>query len=642
MNLEQIGQGLLLYSLVVGQDEALDDVLAVAQEHVLSAAQADGLGAKLKRELGILGVVGVDANVVGVAAGLIQTNLIGPGQDSVQVAGKLGGDQVDRTVDNDALGTIDGDDVALVQYAIATLDTHDLLGRVDMEALDAADAGRTHAAGDNGGMARLATVARKDALGGNHALQVVGVGLPTDQDDLMALGGTRDGVVAREHDLAHGGTGAGVQTGRERLVLLGGVELRVQELVELRGVDAAYGLLAGDQTLLDHLDGNAQGGGGGALAHAGLEHPELALLDGELDIAHITIVILERQEHALELLTCGLKARSGLEIGNGLSVADAGDDVLALGVDQKVAVELLGAVGRVAGEGDAGRRGLALVAKGHGLDVDGSAELVGDAVLLAVNAGALVHPAAKDGLDGKAKLELRIVRENGLAIGDLELGIQGGLDVSGEDALEGLDELLQVLSRKLGVNADAGNQAGLGQGVLEQVGVDAHDDVGEHLDKAAIAVPGKARVLRLSDEALDGIVVEAQVEYRVHHAGHGERSARAHRHEQRVMGVAELLATAGLEVGLGGNDLVECALRPNIAGTGVLNAGLAGNGKATGDRQADTAHLGKVSALAAKHKVHGLVALGDASALGVGSKTVNPLAIAHDTSPSMCSHTRPW
>ena len=130
--------------------------------------------------------------MVGVAAGLIQTNLIGPGQDSVQVTSKLGGDQVNGAVDNDALGTVDGDDVALVQYAIATLDTHDLLGRVDMEALDTADAGRTHAAGDNGGMARLATVARQDALGGNHALQVVRVGLPTDQDDLVALGGTRD------------------------------------------------------------------------------------------------------------------------------------------------------------------------------------------------------------------------------------------------------------------------------------------------------------------------------------------------------------------------------------------------------------------------------------------------------------------
>ena len=148
--------------------------------------------------------------------------------------------------------------------------------------------------------------------------------------------------------------------------------------------------------------------------------------------------------------------------------------------------------------------------------------------------------------------------------------------------------------------------------------------------------------MRLGDETLDGIVVETQVENRVHHTGHRERSARAHRYEQRVVGVTELLAAASLEVGLGGNDFIECAIRPHVAGTGVLDTGLAGNGKAAGNRQADTAHLGKVRALAAKHEVHGLVALSDTDALGVGSKTINPLAIAHDTSPSIRSRARPW
>ena len=116
-----------------------------------------------------------------------------------------------------------------------------------METLDTADTGSTHATGDNGGVARLATMARQDTLGGDHALQVVGVGLPANQNDLMTLGRTRNGVIAREHDLAHGGTGTGVKAACERLVLLGGVELRVQELVELRGVDAAHGLLTGDK-----------------------------------------------------------------------------------------------------------------------------------------------------------------------------------------------------------------------------------------------------------------------------------------------------------------------------------------------------------------------------------------------------------
>ena len=289
LNLEQVGQGLPLHDLIIGQDKALDDVLTVAQKHVLGTAQADGLGAKLEGERGILGVVGVDAHMVGVATGLVQTNLVGPGQDGVQVAGELGRNQINGAVDDDTLGAVDGDDIAFVQHTIAAFDAYDLLSRVNVEALDAADAGCAHTASDNGGMARLATVAGQDALGGNHALQIVGVGLPANQNDLAALVGARDGIVAREHDLAHGGTRAGVKTAGQSLVLLGGIKLRVQKLVELRGINTGHGLLAGDQALLDHFDGDTQGGGGGALAHARLEHPELALLDGELDIAHIAV-----------------------------------------------------------------------------------------------------------------------------------------------------------------------------------------------------------------------------------------------------------------------------------------------------------------------------------------------------------------
>ena len=38
LDLEQIGQGLLLHGLIVRQDKALDDVLTVTQKHVLGAA----------------------------------------------------------------------------------------------------------------------------------------------------------------------------------------------------------------------------------------------------------------------------------------------------------------------------------------------------------------------------------------------------------------------------------------------------------------------------------------------------------------------------------------------------------------------------------------------------------------------------
>ena len=61
-----------------------------------------------------------------------------------------------------------------------------------------------------------------------------------------------------------------------------------------------------------------------------------------------------------------------------LGVADAGDDVFALGVDEVVAAWLVLAGGGVAGEADAGARIIVTVAEHHRLHVDGGAE-VGDA-----------------------------------------------------------------------------------------------------------------------------------------------------------------------------------------------------------------------------------------------------------------------
>ena len=59
---QQRGQGGLLAGLVLGDDEVLDQLAAVAEEHVLGAAQADALGAEPAGPGGVLGGVGVRAH----------------------------------------------------------------------------------------------------------------------------------------------------------------------------------------------------------------------------------------------------------------------------------------------------------------------------------------------------------------------------------------------------------------------------------------------------------------------------------------------------------------------------------------------------------------------------------------------------
>ena len=152
----------------------------------------------------------------------------------------------------------------------------------------------------------------------------------------------------------------------------------MEKLVELRRVDPRDRLVPVDQALAGHVDRGLDRGGGGALRDARLQEVELALLDRELDVLHVAVVALERA-HRLEELVVRL-GQALAHLLERLRRADAGDDVLALRVDEVLAVDALLAGRRVAGERDAGRRAVALVPEHHLHDVDRGAEVVGDRV----------------------------------------------------------------------------------------------------------------------------------------------------------------------------------------------------------------------------------------------------------------------
>ena len=101
----------------------------------------------------------------------------------------------------------------------------------------------------------------------------------------------------------------------------------------------ASACVSADRRVVDHLDGHAQRRAPGALADPGLEHPELALLDRELGVAHVAVVRFEAGEDLHQLVVD--RRELALQRGERLGVADAGDDVLALGVHEEVAVGAL-------------------------------------------------------------------------------------------------------------------------------------------------------------------------------------------------------------------------------------------------------------------------------------------------------------
>ena len=92
------------------------------------------------------------------------------------------------------------------------------------------------------------------------------------------------------------------------------------------------------------------------------------------------------------------------------------------------------------------------------------------------------------------------------------------------------DERAEIVRLKLGVERVAAVFLGDVRALLRTHAMfEAEDDIGVHLDEAAIAVPGEARVARHGSQALDRRIVEAEVEDGVHHSRHRHARARCGR-----------------------------------------------------------------------------------------------------------------
>ena len=552
---------------------------------MLGAAQTDALGAQLA---GLLGV----ARRVGVGADLEAAVLVRPAHNAAEVAGDGGVDRGNDAVVDVAGGAVDGDIVAFNEGLAGEGELLVLLIHGDGAA--AGDAALAHAAGNNGSVRGHAAADGQDALSGLHAGDVLRRGLETDENDLLAALLPFDRVVSGEDDLAAGSARGCAETLADGIGLgeSGGVELGMEQGVEIARLDHGDGLLLVDHALVHEVAGDLERSLRGTLAGAALEHVELAVFNGELHVLHVAVVVFE---NIADLDEVGISlGELFFHLGDGHRGADAGNDVFALCVGEELAHELLLAGGGVTGEGDAGTGVVVQVAEDHRHDVDGGAPGIGDVVVAAIDVGAGVVPGAEDRADRFVKLDLRVggeVRADLLFILSLEL----------------LGKLLQVGSGQLNVELDAALFLHLVDELLKVLLADFHDDVGEHLDEAAIGVVNETLKLGVGvagDHRLDNVVVETEVEDGIHHAGHGGAGAGADGDEQRVGEVAELLAVHFLHLGDILHDLSHDLVVDLLTVFIILRAGFGRNGKALGDGKTDVGHLGKVRALAAQKLTH--------------------------------------
>ena len=467
---------------------------------------------------------------VGVGAHAHRAERVGHGHELLET-GILGRVHHRQGADIDmALGAVQRDDIAFLQDEVGAGDPGCFGFCVHVEAAGADDAALAPAAGHERRVAGHAAAGGEDARGRAHAFDVFRVGFFAQQDAFPAGAEGGHGVLGGEDQHAAGGAGTGGQTLDDQIrVLLGfRIDDRVEEFIELLGFDAHDGGLFVDEPLVQHVHRHVQRGGAGALADAALQHPELAFLDGELDVEHVGEVLFERGTDGVELLVglghgvlhahevlVLLVLRVVVDRARG---ADAGHDVFALGVHQPLAVELVVAGGRVAGEGHAGGGGVAHVAEHHRLDVDRGAPLVRNAFDAAVGDGLLAVPALEHGRDAAPQLCHRVVRER-------------FAEVFTNQFLERFGERLEVVCAEIGVGfaalrvldfvelfiedlADAFSQGGFEAFRL------LHHHVGVHHDQAAVGIPDKTGVFRFGDDTGDGRGGEADVEDGVHHAGH--------------------------------------------------------------------------------------------------------------------------
>mmetsp|Transcript_29085 Transcript_29085/g.81397 ORF Transcript_29085/g.81397 Transcript_29085/m.81397 type:complete len:750 (+) Transcript_29085:379-2628(+) len=420
----ELVQGLLL-SRPLGEDRPPhgQDPGGGREEHVLRAAEADAARPELAGGRCVLGRVGVglDPQPFEVLQQL---------EEAFKGAVHGGGLARHAAEDHLARRAIDRDPVALLQGA--PREGHLARTFADRHLRQAADAGLPPPSGDDGRVAGHPAAGREDALASVHPPHVVRAGLVAHQDHLLVLLAPRRGGRGREHDLAHRRPGAGGEPRAQDAPLLAvrslvrPAELGQQQLGQVFGGDHVQRCPFVHEALLDEVQGDSHRRAARALPPPGLQHPELAFLDGELHVLHVFEVLFQRRGGPAQLLEA---LRESLGQGrDGLRRPHARHNVFALRVDEELAVEPGRPRARVPAEAHAGGRVLRGVAVHHHLNVDGRAQEARKPLHATVLLSPFVPPGGEHRFDRRLELHPGVLRHGPRVDVDdlLELGDEGG------------------------------------------------------------------------------------------------------------------------------------------------------------------------------------------------------------------------
>ena len=447
-----------------------------------------------------------------------------------------------------------------------------------------------------------AAARRQNALGRIHAVNIFRAGFQTHQNHFPLLRRRSLRILRGKDDRAAGRSRRGGQSLGDNFLGRLGIQRRMQQLSQLAGGYPQDRFLLGDQAFLHHIHRHLDGGPGGPFAVTGLQHEQFLLFDGELDVLHVAVVLFQQilDRHQLivafrhDLLQRGQIACAAFLVDR-LRSTDTGHHILALGIDQEFAVEVLLAGGGIAGKGNAGGAVIAHVAEDHRLHVDRGAPVRRNVVEFAVHDGPVVHPGTKDRANRAPQKFHRIARE---------LLPQCFLVFF----LEQNNQLFQIFRIQFRIGLHALGLLAFFKNVFQQIAIHAHNHVGVHLDKAPVGIVGETRIARLLYQAFHGLVVQSQIEHGVHHARHGSACARPYRNQQGVFLITELLAGHLFQMG---QIFLQLRLQRGRIVAVVLvkfGADLRRNGKPWRNRQTDSGHFRQIGPLAAEQLPHVAIA----------------------------------
>ena len=185
--------------------------------------------------------------------------------------------------------------------------------------------------------------------------------------------------------------------------------------------------------------------------------------------------------------------------------------ILALGVGQVVPLDLRFAGGAISGHGHAGGAVISHISKNHGDNADRGSQIMGDPGGVPIINGPFPVPAPKDRFRAEPQLIIRIIRER-----------KAGAALKNFFKLIG--HFPPVFGQKLGIGLHAFFCPDLCDDIFKIIVIHSHDHASKHLNESAVRVVNKPGISSQLNHAPNRLVIESDVQNRVHHAGHGKFS----------------------------------------------------------------------------------------------------------------------